>query len=58
MTNTITSMSNDLREQVWSIAVSVEWTEADWRDFYESLTLVFTRIAARHAKSKIDAVGK
>jgi hypothetical protein len=47
------TMDSRLRDQVWSIAASVEWSEADWRDFYKSLTAVFARIAARHAKSRI-----
>jgi hypothetical protein len=49
----IANMDSKLREQVWTVAGRVEWTEEDWRDFYDSLTAVFTRIAARHAREKI-----
>lgn len=43
---TMSMDAKQLREQVWSVAGRVEWTEADWTDFYDSLTAVFTRIAA------------
>lgn len=48
------SMPPKMAEECWKIAGSVEWTVEDWQDFYQSLTAVFARIAARHAKSKVD----
>lgn len=50
----IAEMDSTLIEQIWTVVSCIEWTEADWRDFYESLTIVFTRIAVRHAKIKIN----
>lgn len=49
----IADMGSELREKIWTVAGSVEWTENDWRDFYDGLTAVFARIAARHAEKKI-----
>lgn len=45
---------NPLAEQCWAIAAKVTWTAEDWADFYHALTSVFLRIAARHAKRKIE----
>lgn len=47
-----------LADQIWNIAGHIEWAAEDWQDFYESLTAVFARIAARHAKRKIDELSK
>lgn len=47
----ISTMDDATRKAVWNIAARVEWSEDDWRDFYEGLTLIFTRIAVRAAKA-------
>lgn len=48
-------MPPGLAEKVWEIAGKVEWTAEDWKDAYHSITALFARIAARHAKAKIEA---
>ena len=41
-------------DQAWKIATSIEWTVADWKDFYESLSMFFIRVAGRHAKERLS----
>ena len=48
------SVPPSLADQAWKIAGRVTWTVEDWADFYHSLTQVFIRIAARHAKAKLE----
>ena len=55
MPKSIAEMPPQLRDEVWKIAGQVEWTVEDWRDFHNSLTLFFARVAGRHAKAKIEA---
>lgn len=43
-----------LAEKCWEAAGKVTWTIEDWADYYQSLTAVFARIAARHAASKAE----
>ena len=43
-----------IAEQAWEIAGLVTWTQEDWMDFYHCVTTAFVRIAARHAKRKIE----
>jgi hypothetical protein len=51
----MTELPPEVAAKVWKVAASVEWTVEDWMDFYHTLTLLFARISARHAKRKIEA---
>jgi uncharacterized protein (DUF2141 family) len=51
----MTEIPQPLAAEVWKVAGSVKWTCEDWKDFYHSLTALFARISARHAKRMIDA---
>ncbi len=49
----VDKIDSKTREQAWRIALSVEWTAADWKTFYQGVTASFVVIAARQAKQKM-----
>ena len=58
MPKSIAEMPPQLRDEVWKIAGQVEWTVEDWRDFHNSLTLFFARVAGRHAVENLEEISE